>query len=114
LQITIVLSILSSILFFTYGVGCFFSAKLKIEFERYGFKKYRVTIAILEILGSIGLLVGLYYQPIFILSSGGLSMLMFCAIIVRGKIKDPLSKWIPAIFLFFINLILFIESLNYI
>lgn len=83
-----------------------------MEFKRYGYEKHRVAIGILEILGAVGLIVGLIDPVIFGISSAGLTILMFAAILVRKKIRDPLLKWLPAIFLFLINLYLFLVSLN--
>jgi hypothetical protein len=102
--LNLLLQAISAVAFFVYGVGCFYSASLITEFERYGLKALRKLIGALEIAGALGLFIGFYLPILRLLSAGGLSMLMFFAIIVRWKIKDPILQWIPAIVLFLINL----------
>jgi hypothetical protein len=113
LQISSFLAFTSSFLFFVYGISCFFSAKLILEFKRYGFEKYRVLIALVEILGSLGLIGGLYYNPLMLLSSAVLTVLMIGAVFVRMKIKDPILLWLPALVLLFLNMFLFFDSLGH-
>jgi uncharacterized membrane protein YphA (DoxX/SURF4 family) len=102
--LNLLLQAISAVAFFVYGIGCFYSASLISEFERYGLKALRKLIGALEIAGALGLFIGFYLPILRFLSAGGLSMLMFFAIIVRWKIKDPILQWIPAIVLFLINL----------
>ena len=58
------------------------------EYERWGFSKFRKLISFLQILGACGLLLGLYVNFVLIISSLGLSLMMFSAIIVRIYIND--------------------------
>jgi hypothetical protein len=111
LQISTFLACTSSFLFLGYGLSCFVSPKLILEFKRYGFERYRVVIAITEITGAFGLIGGLYSNPLMILSSGILTVLMIGAILVRMKIKDPFSRSLPALVLLVLNAFLFVESL---
>ena len=71
-----------------------------------------VIIDTLELMGSIGLLVGMLYNPILIISSGGLALLMFIAILFRLKSKDTLWVSLPAIFYMLLNFYIFIESIK--
>jgi hypothetical protein len=57
------------------------------------------TTAILEIVGAIGLLVGLLYNSILLISPGGLALLMFLSN-SQAKIKDGLLASSPALFYF--------------
>ena len=66
---------------------------------------------ILEILGASGLLVGLYFHFILIISSLGLALLMFAGVIVRIKMKDSMWVSFPAIFYMILNSYLFWESI---
>jgi hypothetical protein len=107
-----VLIVFSSLSFLAYGIAYFTTSKMKSEFVRFGLSKFGTLTAILEILGALGLLVGLLFDSILLVSSGGLALLMFLGVIVRLKIKDGLLASSPAIFYFFLNLYLFIETLK--
>ena len=98
--------LLSIVSFLFYGGLCILTNKMNAEFERYGFLKYQRLIGLLEILGALGLVIGYFYKGIFIMSSFCLTLLMFSAVLVRIKIKDPYILWTPALFLFLVNLYL--------
>ena len=49
---------------------------MKNEFKRFGLEKLALTIIVLEILGAVGLLVGLKFQFMLVISSLGLALLM--------------------------------------
>ena len=100
---TIVQSI-SAFAFLGYGVACFYSPSLVLEFERYKLSSLRKLTGSLEIAGGMGLLFGFYYDPLRILSSGCLALLMFFAILVRMKVKDPFLAWGPAVIWFLFNI----------
>ena len=107
-----VLIIFSSLSFLGYGVAYFTTSNMKSEFIRFGLSKYGTLTAILEIVGALGLLMGLRYNFILMISSGGLSLLMFLGVAVRLKIKDGLLASSPALFYFGLNLYIFIESMK--
>lgn len=102
-----VLILISSLSFLGYGIAYFTSPKMKSEFIRFGLSKYGTLTAILEIVGALGLLVGLKYNAILLISSGGLALLMFLGVVVRLKIKDGLLASSPAMFYFGLNLYIF-------
>jgi len=85
---------------------------MKKEFKRFGLEKMGLFTIILEILGASGLLVGLYFHFILIISSLGLALLMFAGVIVRIKMKDSMWVSFPAIFYMILNSYLFWESIN--
>ena len=78
----------TGISFLVYGFNSLFSKRMINEFDRWGFSRYRKIISVLQILGAIGLILGLKFNIILIASSLGLSIMMFFAILVRIKIKD--------------------------
>lgn len=96
----------SIIAFISCGVCCFYSNRLISEFERYGFESWRKLIAVLEIAGGMGLLIGFQSELLRVLSSASLAVLMLSAILVRIKIYDPFYAFLPAIALFLINVYL--------
>lgn len=77
---------------------------MKREFERYQFSRYRTLTGTLQILGALGLLIGVYYKPLLILASGGLAGMMLTAVGIRRKIGDPWLAKVPAIFYLAVNL----------
>jgi hypothetical protein len=56
-----------------------------------------------EMLGGIGLLVGLVWLPAMWLSSGGLAVLMMLGVWVRARINDSLLQTLPALVLLLVN-----------
>lgn len=104
--------IISSFSFFAYSLSYFISSHMKEEFNRFGLKKIGFSVIILEIIGATGLLIGLKYNPILIVSSLGLALLMFFGLIVRLKLKDSFKVLAPALFYFMLNAYIFWNSLN--
>ena len=95
--------LLSSISFFAYVADYFRSPRMKSEFERFGMAKLGLFIIVLQFLGALGLLVGLWLHPILTLASLGLALLMLAGLIVRRKSKDGLWVSLPALFFFGLN-----------
>ncbi len=60
---------------------------MKSEFKRFGLEKAGILIAGLELLGALGLLVGLRFHLILLISAGGLAILMFLGVEIRIKLK---------------------------
>jgi hypothetical protein len=74
-------------------------------------RRFRTLTGVLEALGGIGSIVGLYFREIYLVSTCGLFFLMFFGIIVRLKIKDEFMKILPAIVLLLINAYLFLKTI---
>ncbi len=85
---------------------------MKSEFKRFGLERIGLLTIVLELLGAAGLLFGLLYNPILILSSGGLALLMFFGVLVRIRSKDSLYVSLPALLLMGLNLYVFIVSIK--
>ena len=96
-----VISILS---FAWYGVSCFVSAAMVAEFERYHLARFRSLTGMLQVAGSLGLFAGYFSRPLLLLSAGGLATMMLLGVIVRLRIRDPLSAAIPAFAFLVLNL----------
>lgn len=105
------LVLFSSLSFLMYGITYFASPKMKSEFIRFGLSKFGTLTAILEILGALGLLVGLAYNFSLVLSSGGLALLMLLGVAVRLRVKDSFLVILPALFFFGLNAYIFFESI---
>lgn len=85
---------------------------MKSEFERFGLERFGPLTAVLELLGGLGLLIGLKFSLILVLSSGGLTLLMLLGVGVRIKVKDSLLVTSPAILFMLLNAFIFFVSLN--
>jgi hypothetical protein len=84
---------------------------MKNEFKRFGLEKIGLTTVLLEIIGAIGLLVGLKFNFFLIISSLGLAILMFAGVIVRIKLKDSIWITLPAFLLMVLNAFIFWKSI---
>jgi len=84
---------------------------MKSEFKRFGMEKLGLLVIISEIIGAVGLLVGLFYNPILLISSAGLALLMFLGILVRIKAKDSFLVSFPALFYLVLNATIFYFAL---
>jgi len=83
--------------FLCYAASTLTTKRMAIEFKRYGFSDKRVFIASSQLLGALGLLVGLTIPLIGILASACFTVQMVCAVVVRHRIGDPLFQKLPAI-----------------
>ncbi len=105
------LTVISSISFMGYGIAYFSSTKMKSEFKRFGLEKAGALTAILEIVGALGLLLGLKIHLILLVSAGGLAVLMLLGVAVRIKVRDTLWVTFPALFFMILNAYIFFMSL---
>lgn len=103
--------LLSSLSFIFYSISYFVGTHMKNEFKRFNLEKLGLLVIILEILGALGLLAGIWYKPLLLLSSGGLALLMFLGVAVRFNLKDSLWITIPALFYMVLNGYIFYFSL---
>ena len=111
MSLTYILTLISSISFLGYGIAYLVSAKMKSEFKRFGLEKIGTLTAVLELLGATGLLIGLQSNIILLISSAGLALLMFFALLVRIRVKDSLFVSIPAISYLIINATIFYQCI---
>jgi uncharacterized membrane protein YphA (DoxX/SURF4 family) len=110
LDLGLVLS--TAVLFVGYGIACLTSPKMKRDFQRFGLEKFSVLTGVLEILGGVGLVVGLYLTPVFLLSSGGLAVLMLLGLIFRIRAGDGVWATLPASIFMIVNGYLFLRFLG--
>lgn len=99
--------LISSISFIAYSISYFVSPHMKKEFKRFNFEKLGLLTIVLEILGAMGLLIGILFRPVLLISSGGLTILMLLALVIRIKSKDSLLISLPAIFYMILNAFIF-------
>lgn len=101
------LVIFSALSFLMYGFRSLTTEAMKIEFERYGLAKFRVLTGSLEIIGGVGLLIGLFFLPLLIISSAGLSLLMLLGFGTRLYIRDPFLQCLPSFIFLLVNAYIF-------
>ena len=80
---------------------------MKGEYARYGLTRFRKLVGLLQLLGAVGLLVGLQQPWAGRIGSGGLAFLMLLGVGVRIKIKDSLVQTLPALAYMMLNAYLF-------
>lgn len=98
---------ISSLSFLAYAVSYFKTPYMKNEFKRFGLEKFAFIIIVLEIIGAVGLLVGLKFHFMLVMSSLGLALLMLAGVIVRIIVKDHLKVTLPALFFMLLNAYIF-------
>ena len=84
---------------------------MKSEFKRFGLEKLGTLTAVLELLGAFGLLVGLRFHLLLLVSAGGLAFLMLLGVAVRIKMKDSVLISLPATIYMLLNAYIFFLSL---
>ncbi|MFT4688687.1 MAG: hypothetical protein ACI9OD_000885 [Limisphaerales bacterium] len=82
--------------FLIYSVSCLTTARMKLEFERYGLARFRTLTGSLQLLGVAGLLVGIQYPTIGAVTAGGFTVQMLLALGVRLRINDSVIECFPA------------------
>ena len=83
-----------------------------LEYNRWGYKKFRKILALLQFLGGFGLLIGLHFPLLLTIVSALLALMMVVALYVRIRIKDKILNALPAILYAILNFIIFYDSLN--
>lgn len=108
----VILIFISATLFIFYGILCLSTNHMKKEFNRYKLYKYRRLTGILEILGGVGQIIGLFYTPCLVFSSVGLAILMFMGTAVRIRTRDKLWSIAPAFGLMVLNIYIVREAVK--
>jgi uncharacterized membrane protein YphA (DoxX/SURF4 family) len=112
LQRTLIL--LSSLLFLIYGVLCIGTQSMVHDFQRFGLPHLRILTGVLELLGALGLLLGLQpgYKWLWSLriSAAGLALLMLIAFAIRMRAHDGVAVSIPSFTLMLVNAWIFARS----
>lgn len=110
MQLAVAIQALSIVAFAGYGAGALLLQDMVEEFERYGLARLRVPIATLQIVGSLGLAAGFFFRPLLLLSAAGFTVMMMAALVVRVRIRDPLTAMAPAFVLLCLTLYLLLTA----
>jgi len=82
------------------------------EYARWGYKNQRILLGCLQLLGGVGLVVGIVNPILLSVASFLLTFMMITAILVRIKIKDSTVQMLPATFYTVLNFIILYNSLT--
>ena len=107
----VLLVLFSGVSFIIYGCLLFVSPQMRNEFKRFGLEKFTTLTGILELLGGLGMLIGLKFHFVLLISSGGLALLMLLGFGVRLKMKDGLWLSFPSLFFMLVNLYIFLNAI---
>ena len=111
MDLNILLVVFSALSFIFYGINSFFSKRMVSEYARWGYSNQRILLGCMQLLGGIGLLVGLTNSVLLSVASFLLTFMMITAVLVRIKIKDSLINMFPAVFYTCLNFIILYNSL---
>lgn len=110
--INLSLIFLSGFSFIIYGLLLLKSKKMQEEFIRFKLEKYIVLVGVLELLGGIGIILGVTFSLILTLSSFGLGLLMLLGFLTRIRLKDSFLLTFPSLFFMLLNFYIFIFSIE--
>jgi len=105
-------TLLSVLLFLHYGLSCLFSDGMVAEFRRFGLSRFRRLTGTLEVLGALGLVIGLLVPVFTLLASAGLALLMLLGVFTRIRVRDSVLETLPAAILLGMNLFIFLYALG--
>lgn len=89
------------------------STNLKEEFHNYGYPSwFFYTIGCLKISFALIMILGFWLQYLTTISSLGIVILMLGAVVSHLKVKDTLTKFIPAIIMVSLSSYVFVASLS--
>ena len=111
MDLNIIILVFSALSFVFYGITSFFSKRMVSEYARWGYSNQRILLGCMQLLGGIGLLVGLTNSVLLSVASFLLTFMMITAVLVRIKIKDSLINMFPAVFYTCLNFIILYNSL---
>lgn len=108
---SIILQILLGLGFTMFGFMKFTSKQMVEGFDHFGLPQwFRIVTGLFEWIGAAGIIIGIWYPPLAVLSGIWLAIIMFFAILTHVRAKDPLSSsTMPAILLILSMLVVFIN-----
>lgn len=93
--------------FLFFGLTCLFAKRMISEFDRFKLThNQRIITGIAQLIGVIGLIIGIEYDIVGMAASLGLAVLMAAGFMVRLRIKDGVYRSSPALIYLILNLII--------
>ncbi len=106
------LKALSMLLFLYYGLSVLVSNAMVKEFERFRLSRFRKLTGSLEVLGSVGLMLGYFLPQLVVVASGGLTLLMVLGVAARYRVGSSVVDALPALLLALINLYICVYAIR--
>ncbi|NND04760.1 MAG: DoxX family protein [Saprospiraceae bacterium] len=102
--ISLVILIMTAAAFLVYGLQIFVSRYMSDEYKRYGMTVLQKNlVGCIQIGGSLGLITGLIYPILGLITAFGFVIMMSVALFVRWRLQDTLPEFLPAFILLCIN-----------
>jgi len=97
----IIVQVVLGLLFVAIGSMTVVGRKMFVEnFRRFGYPQwFRVVTGSLEVLGGLGLLIGIWLPWLAALASAGLILVMLGAVVTEVRTREPLQKMVLPIVL---------------
>ncbi len=106
LPVLVALALASGASFLYYGYETLFEDRTRVEFERYGVPHLRRFVGSMQLLGGVGILLGLGFAPLGAAAAAGLTVMMLLGLAVRVSIHDAPRLMVPAASLAAVNAVL--------
>lgn len=104
--------VISIVLFMYYGLAVLVSSAMVEDFERFGLARFRKLTGVLELIGSLGLILGYFVPQFTVAAAGGLTLMMGVGVVVRLRCGDSLTDALPATVMLLINLYIVVYALG--
>jgi uncharacterized membrane protein YphA (DoxX/SURF4 family) len=109
--VAIVLQVILALMFLMAGFSKFKDKRHVEAFEHYGYPQwFRIVTGIVELVGAIGMIVGIWYPVVAPLAGLWLGITMLVAAITHIRVKDPAKMLLfPVILLVFNALVVLLQ-----
>ncbi len=104
--------VISIVSFMYYGLTVLVANAMVDDFARFGLAKFRKLTGVLELIGSLGLILGYYLPHFTVAAAGGLALMMGVGVVVRLRCGDSLADALPAFVMLLVNLYIVVYALD--
>lgn len=111
-SIDLVLISIDALAFGYFGLAWFFSPLVKAEFIRLRINRLGGFVAGIEVAGALGAFLEIWSKGLLLFSCSGLTILMLLGLFVRARTEDKWYRYLPALALLFLNLVIVIRVLE--
>jgi uncharacterized membrane protein YphA (DoxX/SURF4 family) len=110
---SIVLQVILGLGFLMFGLMIFGAKQMIQEFQRYGYSKgFRVFTGLIEVIGAVGMIVGIWKPQFAALAGILLAATMIGALFTHIRIKDPVKNMGAAFIFLILSIVVVIMNLN--
>ncbi|WP_372662460.1 DoxX family protein [Cohnella sp.] len=110
---SIVLQVILGLGFLMFGFMKFGAKQMVQEFQRYGYSQgFRVFTGLIEVIGAVGMIVGIWHPQIAVVAGILLAATMIGAFITHIHIKDPGKNMGAPFILLILSIVVVIINFN--